>query len=126
MNTLQPQSPGHWTEAVLLAFPDAVLTNDYPEAGVLHVTLILETDLEIEFKRDEFRLEDAPESFTATLMEYAPTEEDSTDLHLDHQVALYESTDIDILCESTRDWVEHYLEDTFTLTAFDSLGDWPS
>lgn len=104
MTTLIPEAPGHWTEAVLLAFPDAAITNDYPHAGVLHVTLSLAEDWEIEFRRDEFTLPDAPQSYSANLQSF------DKDHHLQDEELLYEASDVDVVCEETRHWVERYYD----------------
>jgi hypothetical protein len=115
MTTLMPQRPGHWTEAVLLAFPDAALTNDAPVPGVLHVTLPLADDLEIEFREDPFALPDALEVFSANLQEY------DADHHLIAEEPLYEAPDVESLLEETQPWVERYRADMAALDALETV-----
>lgn len=98
MTTLMPEKPGHWTEAVLLAFPDASLSQEPDQP--LSVTLVLEDDLEVEFAPVPF---DPEEHLAAVLQEY-----DSWGT-LQDETVLYEAHDIETLLGEMVPWVETYL-----------------
>src|SRR5687768_14941934 len=95
--TLMPQKPGHWTEYVLLALPDAVLSNDEP--GVPAVTLTLEPDLEVEFREVV-----GEKGIIAAVLQ---------EIDKDHSIAsetvLYEDM-IGKLLEWIMDWFDAYIE----------------
>ena len=117
MSLLIPQSPGHWTEVVLMAFPEAQLTNDAPVPGILHVTLVLAPDLEIEFRRDEFTLDPDLAVFSANLLEYNEVR------GLESEAVLVESSDLELLLEHVREWVDGYYRMMVSLAATETLDD---
>lgn len=104
MSTLQPEKPGDWTEAVLLAFTGSwVASEQY--SGRPMVIVPVDVDMKIFFRENLTRPEP---SYIAVLHDIYRSVVNTT---------LCDSTDIDILVAEVRDLLERYLEATVALSA---------